>query len=175
MDTHAKLLAAAEHLFDHHGFSATGMDRLADAAGMSSRTLYKHGGSKSELILAVLAERDRRFFASIRIDTMDGLFDALEHWLRADGARGCLFLRALGDLGADSPAVQQAVTAHKTRTAALIGRIAATQARADKAQELAEHLILLFEGATAAAVYRGIDAIASARRAAAALTSLARA
>lgn len=50
MDTHSRLLAAAEQLFDRHGFTPTGMDRLAQAADMSSRTLYKHAGSKNALI-----------------------------------------------------------------------------------------------------------------------------
>lgn len=61
MNIDTKLISAAENLFDCHGFSATGMDRLAQAAGMSSRTLYKHAGSKNELIAAVLMTRGQRF------------------------------------------------------------------------------------------------------------------
>ncbi|HAV36703.1 MAG TPA: TetR family transcriptional regulator, partial [Massilia sp.] len=34
MKTKTSLLTAAERLFDTHGFMATGMDRLAAAAGM---------------------------------------------------------------------------------------------------------------------------------------------
>ena len=41
MDTKTKLISAAELLFDRHGFTATGMDKLTQAAGMSSRTLLR--------------------------------------------------------------------------------------------------------------------------------------
>ena len=41
MDMTTKLTAAAERLFDRHGYMTTGMDRLTAAAGMSIRTLYK--------------------------------------------------------------------------------------------------------------------------------------
>lgn len=39
MDQTQKLTTAAEQLFDRHGYMATGMDKLTEAAGMSSRTL----------------------------------------------------------------------------------------------------------------------------------------
>lgn len=37
MDITTKLAAAADRLFDRHGYMATGMDRLTEAGGMSSR------------------------------------------------------------------------------------------------------------------------------------------
>ncbi|MGO1762399.1 MAG: helix-turn-helix domain-containing protein [Halomonas sp.] len=43
-------MSTAEHLFDWHGFTATGMNRLTHSAGISSRTLYKHAGSKTSLV-----------------------------------------------------------------------------------------------------------------------------
>ena len=67
MDTKTKLISAAEQLFDRHGFTATGMDKLTKAAGMSSRTLYKHAGSKTALITDVLKERHRRFLPLIEV------------------------------------------------------------------------------------------------------------
>lgn len=66
---------------------ATGMDTLARAAGMSSRTLYKHAGSKTELIVAVLDERDRRFFEQIDRLEVSALFDALARWHAGSRAR----------------------------------------------------------------------------------------
>ena len=38
MDRTDALTLAAERLFDQNGYTATGMDRLTQAAGMSSRT-----------------------------------------------------------------------------------------------------------------------------------------
>ncbi|MGY2437938.1 TetR/AcrR family transcriptional regulator, partial [Escherichia coli] len=92
---------------------ATGMDRLAQAAGMSSRTLYKHAGSKNELIAAVLMTRGQRFLQRLELDSVEALFDALARWMSEEGARGCLFLRAQGEIGSAVPEVAEAVTAYK--------------------------------------------------------------
>ncbi|CAD5275339.1 MULTISPECIES: TetR/AcrR family transcriptional regulator [Halomonadaceae] len=174
MDTKTKLISAAEQLFDRHGFTATGMDKLTKAAGMSSRTLYKHAGSKTALITEVLKERHRRFQPHIEVGSVDALFDALEEWIRSESARGCLFLRAYGETGGDTPAITEAVLAHKTRLYEKIQDIVAIETDGQEIPELAEQILILYEGATAAAIYRGPEAIASAHKAASALLKQAR-
>lgn len=169
-----KIIRAAEHLFDRHGFMATGMDRLTTAAGMSSRTLYKHASSKSALMATVLGERDRRFMRHLDVRSVDALFAALEDWLRAEGARGCLFLRAQGETGGDMPEVAQAVAAHKAALRKRIEDIVATDLGGRGDPALSEQVLILFEGATAASVYRGPEAVATARAAAADLIARAR-
>ena len=109
MDLTRKLTAAAEKLFDRHGYMATGMDRLTEAAGMSSRTLYKHAGSKAQLMARVLTERDQRFMARLEVRRVDALFVALEDWVRIEGNRGCLFLRTRAETGGDTPEIAAAV------------------------------------------------------------------
>lgn len=173
MNTRTKLITAAERLFDRHGFTATGMDRLTEAAGMSSRTLYKHAGGKTALMATVLAERDRLFMRRIDVRSVDALFTALEDWIRVHGARGCLFLRAQGETGGDIPEVAEVVAAHKTAFRDRIGAIVAAELGRE-APALAEQILVLFEGATAASIYRGSEAIAAARKAASALVAGAR-
>ncbi len=176
MDTQQKLLRAAEDQFQRHGFNSTGMDRLAQAASMSSRTLYKHAGSKAALIAAVLAERDQRFFELLDVASVDALFQVLDDWLRKEGRRGCLFLRAFGETGGDLPEVVAAMTEHKLRCLAKIRRLVAQETGKPRGNgALAEQILVLFEGATAASIYRGHDAVTAARRAAAALIAQARA
>lgn len=174
MDTKTKLISAAEHLFDRHGFTATGMDRLTQAAGMSSRTLYKHAGSKTALITAVLTERDRRFLRRLEVHSVDALFGALEDWVRVEGSRGCLFLRAHGETGGDIPEIAEAVSVHKARLCKRIQEIVTVETGGDGNRELAEQILILFEGATSAAIYRGAEAVATARDVAAALVERAR-
>ncbi len=169
MDTRTKLLKAAESLFERHGFTATGMDRLTRGAGMSSRTLYKHAGSKTALIASVLTERDRRFLEQMDVDSLEGLFDALADWIRTEGARGCLFLRAHGETGGDQAAITAALRAHKQALFERIQAIVAAETGGNNDPALAEQVMILHEGATAAAVYRGADAVARARDAAIAL------
>ncbi|MCF3932022.1 TetR/AcrR family transcriptional regulator [Acuticoccus sp. M5D2P5] len=174
MDTKHKLIAAAERVFDRHGFTATGMDRLTAEAGMSSRTLYKHAGSKTALMQAVLAERERRFMARLDVSGVDAIFVALAEWVHTEGARGCLFLRTLGETGADLPVLADAVMAHKAAFRERVAEIVAAEVGEETAAGLSEQILVLIEGATAAAVYRGPDAVAAARAAAATLIDGAR-
>lgn len=161
------LIAIAETLFDRHGYMATGMDRLTEAAGMSSRTLYKHAGSKAQLMAAVLAERDRRFMEQVAVDSIDALFAALEGWI-AEGARGCLFLRAESETGGDVPEIAAAAVAHKAAFSARVRQIVAADLGRDDAT-LARQIVVLCEGATHAAVHEGPEAVTAARAAAAIL------
>ncbi|TQS72626.1 TetR/AcrR family transcriptional regulator [Rhodobacteraceae bacterium] len=174
MDLKTKIIAAAEQLFDRHGYMATGVDRLTEAADMSSRTLYKHTGSKAALMAMVLSDRDRRFMRRIDVRTVDGLFAALEDWSRVEGMRGCLFLRTLAETGGETPEIAAAVRAHKAAFHARIVDIVATDIGGGGPPDLAEQILVLVEGATQAAVYRGVGAIISARAAAAALVEGAR-
>ncbi|MDP9938858.1 TetR/AcrR family transcriptional regulator [Ectopseudomonas alcaliphila] len=175
MNIDEKLISTAEALFDCHGFNATGMDRLAQAAGMSSRTLYKHAGSKNELIAAVLMTRGQRFLLRLELDSVEALFDALARWMSEEGARGCLFLRAQGEIGSAVPEVAEAVTAYKARFSETVRRILVRQLGAGPDEELVEQVVILFEGATAAASYRGVAVVATAGRAATLLVERARA
>ncbi|MCJ1962448.1 TetR/AcrR family transcriptional regulator [Novosphingobium mangrovi (ex Hu et al. 2023)] len=173
METTARLAAAAEQLFNRHGYTATGMDRLTEAAGMSSRTLYKHAGSKAQLMALVLAERDRRFMARLAVGDVDALFAALEDWVAEEGARGCLFLRARAETGGEIPEIARAVAAHKAAFQAHVAAIVEHDL-GGRAPALAEQILVLFEGATHAAVYRGVDAVRAARAGAAILMDAAR-
>lgn len=169
MNTETPLISTAERLFDRHGFTATGMDRVAQAACMSSRTLYKHAGSKTALIAAVLSERDDRFMRLLDVSTVDALFESLERWIQQEGARGCLFLRAQGESGGEVAEISKAMLKHKARLSEKIHCILCLERGEDDCLELAEQLLILIEGATAAAVYRGPQAVKTARSMAALL------
>src|SRR5699024_10540841 len=69
-----RIITSTEPVFDQHGFAGSGVDRLTEAAGVSSRTLYKHLGSKSGLIAAVLNARRERFARLFDVATIDELF-----------------------------------------------------------------------------------------------------
>lgn len=164
MRTH--IVTASERVFDRHGFTASGMDRLIEAADVSSRTLYKHLGGKTALIAATLEQRHKRFFAALDVDSIDALFRALAEWTAAEGARGCYFLRALADTGDAGPEIHKAVAAYRDELGRLIRRLV----RGDGGTACqAETIHLLFEGAVTTASYRGVAAIDAARQAAVAL------
>lgn len=55
-----RILDAAARLFASQGINATSVNELHAAARVSKRTLYKQFGSKDELVLAHLADSERR-------------------------------------------------------------------------------------------------------------------
>lgn len=177
-ETRAAILRSSERAFDQYGFAATGVDRLTEAAGVSTRTFYKHVGSKNALAAAVLEERAARFFAAFTtedsgVDTVDALFAALSAWTEAEGARGCLFLRAQSDLGGTAPEVGVVVVGYRDRLRELVRRVVAIDLGHDD-EALADQILVLVEGATSAASYLGGPALAAARRAARVLVHAAR-
>src|SRR5687768_5734701 len=54
--TRAKLLQAALELFANRGYSATPVDAIAEAAGVSAGLLYYHFASKPALLLAIFEQ-----------------------------------------------------------------------------------------------------------------------
>ena len=84
------LIETALKLFYTGGFNATGIDKILAESGVAKMTLYKHFGSKDELILAVLKRRDEQFRGWLSGEMAKAgpspkaqllqMFDALEIW-----------------------------------------------------------------------------------------------
>jgi AcrR family transcriptional regulator len=168
-----KILTAAEDVFRREGFRGVGVDRVVEAAGVSTRTLYKAAGSKAALARRVLERRHERFMAALQGDGVGGVFDALDHWVASEGACGCLFLRAVGEYAAHDATIATVALTHKRIMADEIARRVRLSLGRDDA-DVAAVVLLLYEGAVAASVYRGREVVATARRAAEASIAAAR-
>lgn len=174
-----RTLDAAEKLFYAKGIHAVGMDDIRDAAGVSLKRLYQLFPNKERLVTAFLERRDvswrGRLAAHVsRADDPDerllAVFDWLHSWFREPGFRGCAWVNSFGELGATSPAISAEARRHK---AAVHGYLRELVAAAGRPRLLADHLLLLAEGATTIAAITGSPAPArQARAAAAALLSL---
>ena len=127
----------------------------------------------AQLMARVLSERVRRFMARMQVPSVDALFAALEDWVRIEGARGCLFLRAYAETGGNTLEIAERLAVHKTAFRQRVGKIVAADLGHDDAA-LSEQVLVLLEGATHAAVYHGTKAVCAARAAAAILTERAR-
>jgi AcrR family transcriptional regulator len=55
------ILMAGKHLFFEHGYQLASIDRIAEAAGTTKRTVYDHFGSKEALFAEVIAFGCRQF------------------------------------------------------------------------------------------------------------------
>lgn len=60
------ILEAAVRLFERDGFQAASIDAIADAAGVSRRTVYHHFETKNEILVAATLEQAHLFLEELR-------------------------------------------------------------------------------------------------------------
>jgi TetR/AcrR family transcriptional regulator of autoinduction and epiphytic fitness len=77
-----EILQAAAQVFGEEGFETTSMDRIAERANASKRTVYNHFPSKEELFQAVLAKfvADQQALKNISYDPKRSLEDQLSNF-----------------------------------------------------------------------------------------------
>lgn len=125
------LLNVSEHLFYLHGFHAIGLKRIITDADVAIMTLYNHFASKDDLIVEVLLRREQRYLEQLRLYADNkaqsiflNLAEGHAKWLMEHESRGCLFLRAKEEFGADPDhVVVQTVNAHKKHVMTLIKKV----------------------------------------------------
>lgn len=173
------LVETAARLFYRDGYHATGIDRILAESGVAKMTLYKHFKSKDELILAALRRQDEQFRnwlmqavekrARAPREQLLAIFDALDEWFGSPQFNGCAFLKASAEFsGRDNPV--RAVAAENKRLTLAYFRNRAEAAGASDPGRLARRLLLLADGAIAAAhVWDDRDAAREAGAAAATL------
>ena len=172
MDKRTEMIAGAVRIFEAEGFRGIGIDRVIEPSGVSTRTLYKHFGSRDGLVIAVLEARHRAFMdlleADEGADPVGLMFDTLGAWMQTHGSRGCMLLRARSEYASACEAIVSLVHQQKDEFRAEIARRVRIALGQDDAQ-LATQVWLLFEGATAAASVASASVIDDAKDAALAL------
>jgi AcrR family transcriptional regulator len=174
-----RVLDAAGRLFYEQGIHATGVEAIAEAAGVTKKTIYDRFGSKDALVAAYLTARADRWrewllaaLAEVPPDPEKRLlatFDALGDWLRREERRGCGFVNARAELTDPDNPGRRVAEAEKAWMLELMTSLARdTSARSPR--QLARQLFMLHEGAVVAYTMTGDDrATATARKAAATL------
>jgi AcrR family transcriptional regulator len=157
--TQERILDAAENLFFNEGITSTGVDRVAAAAGVAIATLYKHFGSKDNLLREVLSRRlsawTAHWDAAIAAaatpqERLLAVFDAIASF--RDSTRRtqwCCFLataseRPLPEPGQDDPVFELI----RQDTQLITERLAqlAREARCQDPTTVASALLLLYNG-----------------------------
>src|SRR5579871_7053506 len=110
-----RILETADRLFYLQGIRAIGVDTIAAEIGISKRTLYNHFPSKDALISAYLERRfvQPRASDASPVEQILGIFDSLERRFSAKDFRGCPFVNAVAELGAESKPVRKIAIAFK--------------------------------------------------------------
>ncbi|MGF9698028.1 TetR/AcrR family transcriptional regulator [Paenibacillus sp. MABNR03] len=148
------LLNVAEDLFYHHGFHSIGLKRIITDAEIAIMTLYNHFDSKDDLIVEVLLRREQRYLEQLRQyadnkaqPLFQNLAEGHARWLMDHESRGCMFLRAKEEFGADPDhVIVQTVIAHKKHVMTLIKKLDSSITDQDLIR-----FSLLLEGSTALA------------------------
>lgn len=156
-ETRSEILQAAYKLFRRRGFFRVGMDQIADAAGVTKRTLYYHFDSKDALLTAVLASQHERSFADFQnygIDLsggadalIDKLFEGLVKWSSKPRWAGSGFTRLAIELADLSGHPARSIAReHKALLEQHLETLLA-EANVPSPKERARELFLLIEGA----------------------------
>lgn len=160
-----RILEVASELFYQKGIQAVGVDAIIGAAAVARMSFYRQFQSKEGLVLAYLARRDEQFRAWLEAevhrlapDPKDrplAIFDAMALRFARRDYRGCAFTNTMAEHGDREGAVHQAAAAHKLKVQACFAELL-QQAGLDPAH--APDLLLLLDGAVAAAVREGSEA-----------------
>jgi AcrR family transcriptional regulator len=151
-----RILSSALDLFYSHGIHAVGVDAIAEAAATNKMTLYRHFGSKDDLVAECLrrlaAETDAAWEENARAYAGDPRGQLLG-WARGLGAwkldlaeRGCAFLNAAAELPDKSHPARRVVEEFKSRFRERFIALC-RDARLSEPELLADEIFLLCEGA----------------------------
>jgi AcrR family transcriptional regulator len=172
MEKQLEIINGAERAFEAEGFRGIGVDKILAQSGASTRTLYKHFGSRDGLVVEVLKQRHLAFMTLLReadpSDPVGQLFEIQLRWANEHINSGCMFLRAYGEYAAVNAEITGVVAEHKQQFEAEIERRVEIALGSPDAC-LAMQIWLLFEGATALLSLRGTFALETAKDAAALL------
>jgi AcrR family transcriptional regulator len=158
-----RILDTAAGLFYEHGFHAVGVDLVIERAGVAKTTLYRHFPSKDDLIVAYLEDANEQFWAWFESslasaapgrDQLLALFDAVQKLATGPGCLGCTFQVTAAEFPEPDHPGHATALAHKQAVRVRL-RGLATDAGAGDPAALADALLLLMDGAFAAArMYR---------------------
>ncbi len=151
-----RILAAARDLFYRHGIRAVGVEAIAEAAATNKMTLYRHFGSKDELIAAYLRalakdgdevwEKLEQSHPNDPNGQLEGWLLYVERVLTDLGERGCAIANAAVELREIDHPARQIIDDYKTRKRERLVALFRDAGYVDP-ERLADEVFLLFEGA----------------------------
>jgi AcrR family transcriptional regulator len=165
-----RILDTADRLFYGQGIRAVGVDTIAAEIGISKRTLYNYFPSKDELIVAYLSRRLKPAPPSERppVEQILGNFERLERTIGTGVFRGCPFVNAVAELKEPAHAANRVALAFKEQRRKSL-RDLLKRLDVEDPEGLSLQLLILIDGAIAAAIVRGDPKVATAARNAAAV------
>lgn len=150
------LIDAAIVLFTENGFHATGIDRIAEVAKVSKKTMYHHFRSKEELILAALRHHDglfrNHFMKSVDksgatpYERLISIFDVADDWFSTPQFYGCMFINAVSEYSRQDTAIREICKEFKKQMLCFIESLV-KDAGIEEYTVIAASISILLEGA----------------------------
>ncbi len=167
-------MAAAYELFARNGVQAVGIDAIIERSGVARQTLYRHFGSKQELVLAFLERREELWTygwlaAEVRRRERDprrrllAIFDVFDEWFRRPDFEGCSFINVMLEHPAADHPLHVAAAGYLARIRGFLEELATDAGIADPAS-LAREWHILMKGSIVAAGEGDVDASRRAQR-----------
>lgn len=135
-------MTAAYELFARHGVQAVGIDAIIERSGVARQTLYRHFGSKQELVLAFLQRREEVWtygWLAAEVERRESdprrrllaIFDVFDEWFRDPEFEGCSFINVMLEHPAPDHPLHQAAAAYLARIRAFLRELATDAGIAD--------------------------------------------
>jgi AcrR family transcriptional regulator len=151
-----RIISTARHLFRRHGIRGIGVDAIAEAAGTNKMTLYRHFGSKDELVAECLRDVAReveQIWSEVEAAHPGNPLAQLHAWIRvgaecanSNDGRGCDMANAAVELADTDHPARQVIEEFKRKQRDRLARLA-HEAGITESELLADTLVLLLEGA----------------------------
>jgi AcrR family transcriptional regulator len=160
-----RIVATARDLFRKHGIRGIGVDAIADAADTNKMTLYRHFGSKDDLVVACLRDVAREadeIWAGFEAAHPNDPLAQLHAWVRCgaecagDDSRGCDMANAAVELAESGHPARHFIEEFKTEQRNRLAKLC-RDAGIAKPDLLADSLWLLLEGARVSCQSVGVE------------------
>jgi AcrR family transcriptional regulator len=169
-----RLVKAAYELFARNGVQAVGVDAIIERSGVARQTLYRHFGSKQELVLAFLERREEVWtygWLATEVQRRErdprrrllAIFDVFDEWFRRPDFEGCSFINVMLEHPAADHPLHVAAAGYLARIRALLEELAGDAGVADPASFAREWHILM-KGSIVAAGEGDLEAARRAKR-----------
>lgn len=141
-DAGERILDAAYTLFCRRGVNIVGIDEIIATSEVARQTLYRRFNSKQDLVLAVLARREKLWLRSwlqaeveARTTDPDGrllaIFEVFDGWFRRPDFEGCAFINVMLEHPDQEDPVRRACVDYLADIRALLETFAADAGIAD--------------------------------------------
>ncbi len=155
-----RILETAYDLFSRRGIRAVGVDTVIAESGVAKMTLYRHFGSKDELVLEFLRLREQRWTrgwlqcevesrASDPGERLLTIFDVFDEWFQTHDFEGCSFINVLLETVDQNP-IRLATITHLATIRSFLEGLAGAAGAADP-DDFARRWHILMKGSIVAA------------------------